>query len=248
MRIRAFVGLVVLGLAAAACGGGDDDDVATGTPTGSAFFTPTATPGLPNPPGNLLRNPGFEEGTEPWISLDPESSFELSPDAAFTGATSAVLHMDDGTDVTGTKVYYLVQELAPTSFPEVLKGAYRVTNWNKGTAKQYIQVVVIAIGADNNPTEAENFQIRYILAGVDDAPLNIGNAKYVFFSHDEPILNGWLAFETNVMQDFDSVWGVVPHGYEKIRVLFEVRFDDKGEGDHSTADVFYDDLYLGSAE
>lgn len=255
MRNRLWLpGLGVLAIVAVACGGGGDDtsDTATALPSPSASgeASPSATPGLPNPPGNLLRNPGFEEGAEPWISLDPDSSFELSQDAAFTGAASAKLHMDDGPDITGSKVYYLVQELTPSRFPEVLRGAYRVANWNQGTLKQYLQVVVIVYGADNNPvSEVDNFQIRYLLAGVDGAPLEIGNAKYLSFSAEEPILDNWLGFETNVMQDFQDQWGVVPQGYDKIRVLFEVRFDDKAEADgQATADVWYDDLYLGSAD
>jgi hypothetical protein len=240
-----LLAIAALGLLAVACGGGDDDAGETVTPSPTA----SAGPVLPNPPGNLLRNAGFEEGPEPWISLNPESSFVLSTDAAFTGTTSALLQMRDGPESTGTRIYYLVQEVTPLQFPEVMRGAYRVLNWSKGTEKQYLQAVVIVFGADNNPVPgADNFQVRYLLAGVDEAPLEIGNARYLSFSSEEPVEGSWLGFETNVMDDFEEQWGVVPAGFEKIRVLFEVRFDEKVATDGtSQADVFYDDLYLGSA-
>ncbi len=40
----------------------------------------------------------------------------------------------------------------------------------------------------------------------------------------------------------------MPENFENIRVLFEVRYDDKivGEGPLA-ADVYYDDLYFGPA-
>jgi len=42
---------------------------------------------------------------------------------------------------------------------------------------------------------------------------------------------------------------VLPHpeGFSKIRVLFEVRFDDKEAGAPAAAEVYYDDLYMGPA-
>ncbi len=256
VRILALVSAVLV-LFVAACGGGDDDtepvstaitEGPTGTVTAAPTVTPSAAPTLVNPRGNLIVNSGFEEGSEPWLSLDPESSFELSQEAAFTGANSAVLHMDDPAGATGDRVYYLVQEITANQFPDVLSGAYRVLDWEKGTPKQYLQVVVIVFGADNNPLPVDNFQIRYVLAGVAEEPLEIGNAKYRFFSTEEPLTGGWLTFETRVKNDFESEWGVIPEGFDKIRVLFEVRYDDRTETDGpSRADVWYDDLYLGSA-
>ena len=47
-------------------------------------------------------------------------------------------------------------------------------------------------------------------------------------------------------EDFQRLWGAVPQGYEKIRVLFEVRYDDKAQDEGPLeADVYYDDLYSG---
>lgn len=262
IRLAVLGAAAAMLLGAAACGGDDDTAetptptpvrLATGTSTASpeptAIPTPSPTSVPASPQGNLLVNPGFEEGSEPWISLNPETSFELSQEAAFTGENSAVLHLDAPAGTVGSQVQYLVQEVSPGRFPETLRGAYRVLNWVKGSPKQYLQVVVIAIGADNNPVPAENFQIRYILAGVSEPPLEIGNARYLFFSEEEPITGQWLAFETNVRNDFLSTWGVVPEGFDKIRVLFEVRYDDRMATDVAGhADVWYDDLYVGSAQ
>jgi hypothetical protein len=201
--------------------------------------------------GNQLLNPGFEEGVEPWISLDPESKFELSQAQANSGAYSALLKMDVPVEAGGSRVYYLVQEVTPDKFPEVVRGFYRVENWNRGTAKQYLQFVVIALGADNNPLggQVDNYQLRYLLAGIDREPFRIGNAQFIYISQEEPVQDQWVSFEAEVKNDFQRYWGAVPEGYDKLRILFEVRYDDKVAGDGAPrADVFYDDLYFGSAK
>ena len=44
------------------------------------------------------------------------------------------------------------------------------------------------------------------------------------------------------------MWGAVPEGFDKMRVLFEVRYDEKQAGaTPAEADVYYDDLYMGPA-
>jgi hypothetical protein len=56
----------------------------------------------------------------------------------------------------------------------------------------------------------------------------------------------WIKFDFDLYSDFRRHWGQVPKGFTKIRVLFEVRYDEKaaGEGD-AAADVYYDDLNVG---
>ena len=219
------VALTLVTLLAAACGGGKT--------------------------GNQLLNPGFEEGAEPWISLDPESAFQLTPDRPHSGASSARLRMDETIDAEGDRVYYLVQEITPDKFPDVVRGNYFVENWSRGTAKQYLQFVVIALGAGNNPLipKTDNYQLRYLLAGIDREPFAIGNAQFIYFSQEEPVQGQWVPFETNVKDDFQRYWGAVPENFEKIRILFEVRYDDKVKGDGAPrANVYYDDLYFGPAE
>ena len=200
--------------------------------------------------GNLLLNPGLEEGAEPWISLEPTSGFVVSQKQALTGFSSALLPMDDPVEAEGSKVYYLVQEVSPDEFPDVVRGNYFVENWSRGTAKQYIQFVVIAIGASNNPvTQANNYQLRYLLSGIAAEPFPIGNARFLFVSQEDPVQGQWIPFEANVKDDFQRLWGAVPEGFETLRILFEVRYDGKVAGDGAPrADVYYDDLHFGSAE
>ncbi len=207
--------------------------------------------GVTSIPGNLFVNPGLEDGRDPWFSIRPPD-FILSSDVAHSGSTSAYLQMRDDEESPETKVYYLVQEVTPEEFPEVISGYYRVENWVKGTQKQYLQFVVIAFGPTNlvpvcpGTDRCPNYQIRYILAGIDREPFEIVNAKFVFLTREEPKEGEWVFFERNVRDDFRRLWGAVPENFEKIRVLFEVRYDDKEPAeDRIEADVYYDDLYLG---
>jgi hypothetical protein len=227
----ALVLVAALAFAASLACGGDDEEV-----------SPEA------PPGNLLLNPGFEQGPEPWITLSAESGFEVTQELAFAGLSSAVLRMADPAEAEGSKVYYLVQEVTPATFPDLVRGAFRIENWLKGTPKQYVQLVVIAFGADNDPTPAENFQLRYILGGVNVAPLDIANAQYIFLTQGDPIVGDWVTFEANIREDFQNFWNAVPENFDKIRVLFEVRYDDKVAGDGAVeANLYWDELYVGSS-
>lgn len=248
--------LVAVGLLAwaalllGACGGdGDSNPASANVCTESQpVLTPAAAP-------NLFLNPGFEEGAQPWCSLDSEAwgkPFSVSQARARSGSSSALLELrseDGGT----TKVYGVVQELSPSQFPELLSGYYYVDRWEKGTPKQYLQFVVIVDGADNIPREvveiaANNHQIRYLLAGAESQPTFIGNSRYVFLSREEPETGEWVYFERNIAEDFLELWGDVPAGFEKLRILFEVRWDDRSPSDGpSAADVYYDDLYLSPA-
>lgn len=216
--------------ALAACGG--DSDAGDGDPT-----------------GNLFVNPGFEEGAEPWFTLVEEAGFTIVDTHANSGEHSAVLRMDDPPEATGGKVYYLVQEIAPEEFPEVVEGLYRVENWQRGTSLQYVQFVVIAMEPQNfNLTFASNYQIRYILSGIDAPPFEIGNAHFVFLDRDDPPTGEWVPFSANVREDFERLWNAVPEDFEKLRILFEVRWDGKSSGSGAPrADVYYDDLYIGDA-
>lgn len=263
-----------LALAIAVACGKDGDGTATPSPDGpTSEVTPdvqtSPTPEFSPPPGpipflspppevpateNVLAIPGFEECSDaspvpcsPWFALKLPN-FTLS-DVAHSGDTSALLRMREPPEAAGAKVFYLVQEVAPTEFPEVISGFYRVENWLRGTEKQYLQFVVIAVRADNRPPEFSNHQIRYILAGIDEAPFEITNAKFVFLSREDPPIGEWVPFQVNVKQDFIDLWGAAPEGSEFIRLLYEVRYDGKLPGSGATeADVYYDDLYFGPTE
>jgi hypothetical protein len=198
-------------------------------------------------PANLFRNPGFELGEDPWCVLHPPK-FEVSQNLSHSGQSSSLLGMRVPAEATGAKVYYLVQDIVPEEFPEFLSGYYRVEKWTKGTPKQYLQFVVIASGVTNITPRFPNHQIRYPLAGISEDPFPIGNAFFVYVGKDEPQIGEWIYFERNIKQDFQDLWDAVPQGFHKIRVLFEVRFDDKEAGAPAEADVYYDDLYIGPAD
>jgi len=196
---------------------------------------------------NVFGNPGFETGYEPWFSLEAPS-FLVSEAFAHGGQSSAFLRMRAGPQAEKAKVFSLVQEVTPDQLPEVVSGNYLVAKWTRGTPLQYLQFVVIAFGAKNKPDGYPNHQIRYLMAGIDREPFRIDNARFVFLSREDPPMNKWVPFQVNVRDDFRKLWGAVPEDYEKIRVLFEARYDDKALGERPEADVYYDDLYFGPAK
>ena len=197
--------------------------------------------------GNVFANPGFEDGSDPWFSLEPPE-FVVYDGVAHSGEASAYLPLRASADETDNKIIYLVQEVQPEELPEVISGYYRVENWNKGTNKQYLQFAVILFGVDNLPGGYVNHQIRYLLSGIREPPFAIANAEFVFIDREEPRQGEWVYFERNLREDFERLWGAVPQGFENVRVLFEVRYDDKKAGEGPLgADVYYDELYLGPA-
>jgi hypothetical protein len=195
---------------------------------------------------NLLRNGSFEQGVEPWFSLESEhwAGFSRSDRYAVDGRFSAYLALRADPEDHGAKVFGLIQELRPKRFPKRLSGYYRVENWRRGTAKQYLQCVIIAWG-DRAVSQYSNVQIRYILAGLTEPPFAINNARFVFLGDREPIQGRWVRFERDLRSDFLQQWGHIPENFEKIRVLCEARYDDKEPGTVVSADVYYDALYLG---
>jgi hypothetical protein len=202
--------------------------------------------------GNLFPNPSFEQGERPWFSLDSEAwgpPFAVSQAQAYSGQSSALLELrsEHGGQA---RVYGVVQEIRPEEFPEVISGYYYVDRWEQGTPKQYLQFVVIVFDARNRPAEAQvsNHQIRYVLAGVESQPIQIGNARYIMVGQGAPEVGRWVRFERNLRQDFLEQWGAVPEGFQFLRILFEVRWDERQPSDPpSAADVYYDDLYVGPA-
>jgi hypothetical protein len=204
---------------------------------------------------NLFVNPSFEEGAGPWCSLSTEAwgaPFSVSTNRAHAGASSAFLELRSEEEVD-TRVLGVVSETAPAEFPELISGYYYVDHWEQGTPKQYLQIVVIVWDAANIPQEAAalgatNHQMRYIMAGAESQPTSIGNARYVMVTRDRPKTGEWVFFERDVREDFRELWGAVPENFARIRVLFEVRWDDRQPSDGAAAaDVYYDDLYLGPA-
>ena len=79
-------------------------------------------------------------------------------------------------------------------------------------------------------------------------PTFVQNARYVFITREPPKVGQWVHFERNISQDVQQLWGDVPVGFTNIRILFEVRWDNRSPSDGtSEGDVYYDDLYVGPA-
>lgn len=239
-----LLSIAVLALGVAACGDSTRsvscDDVSPGSGDASQ--------------GNLFENPGFEEGSEPWCSLTTEAwgkPFSVSQKRAHSGANSALLELrsEEGRK---ERVYGVLREIESEAFPELLSGYYYVDRWQQGTPKQYLQFVVIVWEASNIPPEVApttNHQVRYVLAGVESQPIQISNARFVMVGTGGPEQGRWVYFERNIRQDFQELWGAVPEGFAKLRVLFEVRWDERQPSDGpSAADVYYDDFYIGPAD
>jgi len=254
LGLLAIAGLALF-ILAVACGGEEaEGPTATLTPgmstpigTPATVVTPaTATPITTPPPGACVPQTPIEGQS---LHLGEVSPFEVSQDYAQSGESSALLRMRVPAEEEGNaKVFYLVQEVIAEEFPDLMSGYYRVENWTKGTPKQYLQFVVVAFGVTNLPGGYPNHQMRYPLAGISEEPFAIANAFFVFIGKEEPRTGEWIYFERNLKEDFEQFWGAAPEGFSKIRVLFEVRYDDKEAGPvPSEADVYYDDLYMGPA-
>jgi len=198
---------------------------------------------------NLLVNPGFEKGNDPWHTMDSPSwspSFDVTDRIAHSGGKSLHLALLPPGAAALNRVFGVVQDLSLNELPEFVSGYYRVENWQKGTEFQYLQFVVIVFTTDPQTGETANTQIRYLLAGAASEPFEIGNAKFVLVTKEEPATGQWVHFGRNIREDFQEKWGSVPANITSLRLFFEARFDSPTEIQPQMAgDVYYDDLYAG---
>jgi len=200
--------------------------------------------------GNILVNPGFEEGAKGWFWMDWSKAwigpFDISEVIAHTGKMSAYLKLDEHMD-NPKKIRGVVQSLNPDKFPRIASGWYRVENWHRGVPKQYIQAVVIAW---EKYGDFPNYQLRYVLDGVSQQPLPISNARYTILTKTaEPETGKWKYFDLPIRDDYKKFWGQIPKNYEKINFFCEVRYDDPlPVGGYVGADVYFDDLYVGEGK
>ena len=89
-----------------------------------------------------------------------------------------------------------------------------------------------------------NHQIRYYLAGLDKPAFPVSNARLVFVTRGPPVTGEWQHFELPVRADFERLWRAVPTRFDKLRLMFEARWDNRREGSSVDADVYFDDLYV----
>jgi len=210
--------------------------------------------------GNLLANPGFEDGAEGW-SYPVESpywgSFEVVESPVRSGRRAAHLRLradrEDGT--RATHILGVMQEPRPERFPDVVGGFYRVEGWQKGAdvTDLYLQMVAIvwtgeaqAIVNPQSPRgPLNNYQIRFYLAGISEPPFLVANARVLFVSKRQPEPGRWTYFEIPLRQHFEQQWGRVPANYDRLRLLFEARWDNRPPGSRVEADAYFDDLFAG---
>lgn len=245
MRVSAGA-LGALLLTGACTGGGPGAGASTPEVNGGAG----AIEATPDAGGNLLRNPGFEAGRDGWFDLSGERGywhgFEVVETDAAEGRRAARLVLEAPPRADPVAIHGVVQDLVPPgrALPETLALAYRIGSWRRGTPKQYVQVVVIA--EDRSPM-APNQEIRYVLAGIDRAPFSMAAAKFLFLGPLEPEPGRWVRVERDLRRDWVERWGRLPARCDSIRVLLEVRYDDRaGAEPGALAEVFYDDVRLGT--
>ena len=200
---------------------------------------------------NLLANPGFENGLESWTWLDWSKgwgAFALGTDRAYEGTKSLHLPVVSA-DKRPTVVWGGVQEIElKGEIPECIEGYYYVDNWTTGNWKQYLQLVVIDLTHSLGPNRGQA-QLRYIVSGSKEPPLQIANASYLFAEkerRDTPVIGQWTYFSVNPKADYIQSWHYTPQAGSKLRVLFEARFDLHHDlTKPARADVYYDNLYFG---
>ncbi|MBU7027118.1 MAG: hypothetical protein HXS48_09255 [Theionarchaea archaeon] len=200
--------------------------------------------GCQRPETNLLENPSFEEGEEPWFWIKTSvywQGFHISDQTARTGGKSCLTFLEASPQPQGTLVVGAVQEIVTSDVPEKVSGYYYVKTWEKTSETMYIQVVVIFFQEEdyNSPST----QLRYILAGISKRPFAIENAKFIFVTREEPETGKWIYFERNLKEDLINMWGEIP-SFKRIGIYLEVRYDSVPL-DVIKAEVYWDDIFVG---
>jgi len=200
--------------------------------------------GCEQPEPNLLENPSFEAGDEPWFWIETSEywqGFQTSDYTARTGNKSCLTFFEASPQSQKTLVVGAVQEIFTSDVPEKVSGYYYAETWKKTAETMYIQVVIIFF--EDEEVNYPSTQLRYILAGISEEPFVIRNAKFIFVTREEPETGEWIYFEMNLREDLLDKWGEVP-SFKRIGIYLEVRYDDVPLGDVE-AEVYWDDIFLG---
>lgn len=210
------------------------------------------------PESNLFADPSFEttrrgEPGQAWHDFADKNPkawipYQISDGAAHDGEHAAMLVMDSDVDGEAQRVYGVYQEVECEVLPRYISGYYRVEDWQRGTTKQYLQVVLIIWNAWERPRglTVPNYQVAITLAGVDEQPLHYMNRAFEITGPLEPVEDEWVFFEFDLHDLFDKHWGVLPRGFDYVRTFFEVRYDNRHRVDAvCKAKVYFDDLYIG---
>ena len=205
---------------------------------------PLATPSPPE--GNLLTNPGFEDGDQGWLAPQQSAwtSFTVVDRTAHGGSRAMRLQLP-GDPSTASHTAGGVQALDTRVFPDFLSGFYRVDSWRPNTGKQYLQFAVRVVGGDLGD-DAPSHELRFVIAGTErDAPAT-RDPHLFFISRGEPVISRWTYFSYPVGHAFESRFGKLPLRWDSIQVSLEVRYDGiTADASFEAADVYFDDLYMG---
>jgi hypothetical protein len=203
----------------------------------------------PDDSGNLLRNPGFEQGESHWEWLSWSKGwapFDISTGRRHGGDRALHLPVTSRGDPRRTIVWGVMQEITvPEEFPECMDGWYLVSKWERGTRKQYLQAVLIS---DMKTDGGADKQIRMMITGMDEPSYRLSNARYYFADPRKPVtppLSEWIYFQLAPRDWFLDAWGELPPAGSRLRVFYEARFDDRDPEEEVVAQVYYDDVYLG---
>ena len=235
--------------------------VPSGWTPGTTFTPPApiAITSIPEGrPFNMLTNPGFEDGTEPWWYFPDRAhwgSFTTSTAKALSGSWAARLELlmnAQNPPRAGASIQGLIQSIQTSNFPSRVSGNYYVEKWERCPTKMYMQCVVIASGTEASPGGAAT-EISYVLTGLDNPPFNMINRKFIFLTKEQqPEVGRWIHFERDLRKDFKEQWGIVPEKISGVRIFFELRADMRGDTIDPAnpptmhAIAYFDDLYLGN--
>jgi hypothetical protein len=218
---------MAIAVAAAACGLANEADP-----------TPTSTPVA----ANLLGNPGFESGADPWLSIFDANGlpFEIDTSTARSGERSAAVTLRGGARVSS-----VVQGVFSGTMPETVSGYYRVDEWTPVDG-QYIEVAV-AVQGGGFPDGAPFHEVRFLLAG-SGTPAPAQSVAYTTMGREPPAPGKWRYFGASVNEAFQHHFSHVPVSADRIDLRLEVRsFAEQGVGDAPVALVRFDDVYAGPA-
>lgn len=249
--IRSYLGFLLFAYALCGCGSPSTPAQMHGDVShGNVDHLPDRATPTVEEQTNLLKNPGFEAGSQDWKWLDWSkgwSAFQLASDHAYEGKSA--LYLPLRSDDRPTVVWGAVQELTLNGdIPECIEGYYYVDQWQSGEWKQYLQFVIIDLSHSLGEKMGQA-QLRYIVSGAVTPPLNISNAQYLFVENHRreiPVLKQWTKFSINPKEDFEKNWEYTPTKGAQLRLLFEARFDHHFKlANPALADVYFDNLYMG---
>jgi hypothetical protein len=206
---------------------------------------PSVAPPTPLIQPNVLANPGFEDGADPWYAGAPDwQPFTVNNARPRSGALSLELDLRGDEQAPGAAIAGATQRLQGDAFAEFISGYYYVDDWQPAQGFQYLDVV-ITINGGNHPDGAAVHELHLLLAGAPEEPASLTSGQSVFLSRDEPAVGEWVYFSYPVLEAIRTHLGWDPIGWESIDVALTVRYDQKTPGAAAAATVYYDDLYFG---